>query len=153
MLTFSSRFKRHIQACLHYLSIRWINSLLNQTVKGRIWAICIPPLPAHFISPRMNKLMCCQGILWRRHAPEALHEGPREAGIGQRRGCHDRINVPRGPAFRYGVASSFGRHCSALGRASLITPYFYFMHSRVRVAESGSPPKYFFRHSSKISRW
>jgi len=23
--------------------------------------------------------------------PEALQEGPREAGIGQRRGCHDRI--------------------------------------------------------------
>src|SRR5437870_2420513 len=28
--------------------------------------------------------------------PEALHEGPCEAGIGQRRGCDDRINVLRG---------------------------------------------------------
>jgi len=28
---------------------------------------------------------------WR---PEALHEGPREAGIGQRRGCRDRVYEP-----------------------------------------------------------
>ncbi|PTR10529.1 hypothetical protein C8R32_10156 [Nitrosospira sp. Nsp5] len=29
------------------------------------------------------------GMEWR---PEALHEGPREAGIGQRRGCRDRVS-------------------------------------------------------------
>src|SRR3569623_1012443 len=34
--------------------------------------------------------------------PGASHEGRREAGIGQRRGCHDRINVPRGAPSPYG---------------------------------------------------
>jgi hypothetical protein len=33
------------------------------------------------------------GMEWR---PEASHEGPREAGIGQRRGCHDRVSHARG---------------------------------------------------------
>ena len=42
---------------------------------------------------------------------EALHEGPCEAGIRQRRGCRDRVTAPH-PAT--GVAPSFGRHCSAL---------------------------------------
>src|SRR5690349_6042506 len=44
--------------------------------------------------------------------PRASPEGPCGAGIGQRRGCRDRI--VGAPAFRFRVASSCGRHCSAL---------------------------------------
>ena len=49
--------------------------------------------------------------------PEALHEGPREAGIGQRRDATTASMYCGAPASRYGVASSFGRHCSAPARS------------------------------------
>jgi hypothetical protein len=46
--------------------------------------------------------------------PGAQPEGPREAGIGQRRGCQTAPRTVRALTARYGVASSFGRNCSAL---------------------------------------
>jgi hypothetical protein len=51
---------------------------------------------------------------WR---PKASPEGPREAGIGQWWAPRREITYPLGRASRYGVASSFGRHCSALAVA------------------------------------
>src|SRR5690349_15947212 len=54
--------------------------------------------------------------LWR---PKASPEGPREAGNWAAVGAETaRLHIPWALASRYGVASSFGRHCSALrGRA------------------------------------
>jgi hypothetical protein len=50
----------------------------------------------------------------RRAPPERCPRGPR-SGIGQRRGMRrPRLWIEWGRAFRYGVASSFGRYCSAL---------------------------------------
>ena len=48
--------------------------------------------------------------------PRAWPEGPRKAGIGQRRGCQaaPKCTWAPAPTARYGVASSSGRHCFAL---------------------------------------
>jgi hypothetical protein len=57
----------------------------------------------------------CLVRLLTKERPRAQPEGPCEAGIGQRRGCQDRAKMYYGAfASRYGVASSFGRNCSAL---------------------------------------
>ena len=61
-----------------------------------------------------------------RSRPEASPEGPHRAGIGQRRDASTAQVHTRGvPAPRYGIASSFGRHCSALRRSghSLRSPF------------------------------
>ena len=63
--------------------------------------------------------VCFVRLLAKGRRPGAWHEGPRGAGIGQRRGCRDCI--VGAPASRYGVASSFGRYCSALrGRIRVV---------------------------------
>jgi hypothetical protein len=47
--------------------------------------------------------------------PRAWPEGPRKAGIGQRRECkRPRQDIVGSLTARCGVTSSFGRHCSAL---------------------------------------
>ena len=70
-------------------------------------------------------LRCSQrlGMEWR---PEASHEGPREAGIGQRRGCRDRVprawgaRIPlRGRTFLRKALLRPARSHSALLRLAL----------------------------------
>jgi hypothetical protein len=70
---------------------------------------------------------------WR---PRAWHEGPRGAGIGQRRGCCDRIVGAL--ASRFGVASSSGNHCSALRRRTRFYRNPYGTALCGRAALSGS---------------
>jgi hypothetical protein len=49
-----------------------------------------------------------------RWLPRASPEGFREAGIGQRRGCQTARRIVGALTARCGIASSFGRNCSAL---------------------------------------
>jgi hypothetical protein len=56
--------------------------------------------------------------------PGAWPEGPREAGIGQRRGCRrPHQDIVGAQTARYGVASSFGRDCSALRGPFTSSPF------------------------------
>ena len=74
-------------------------------------------------------------------APGASPEGPREAGIGQRRDAKPRQSIHRAPTARYRVASSCGRYCSALrGRTIRIAAFRVaagFQRHFVKVSEIG----------------
>ncbi len=65
-------------------------------------------------------------------APKSVAQGLREAGIGQRRGCQTAPSEHGAPTARYGVASSSGRHCSAL--RGLARFYATWMDGALRAA-------------------
>ena len=93
----------------------------SSPLRGRIflWKKLLRPARSRPILPQplwggALRAVCLVRLL-AKERPGAWPEGPRRAGIGQRRGCFDRTTVLLGrrhPAT--GSHLPFGRHCSAL---------------------------------------
>jgi hypothetical protein len=123
----------------------------NSPLRGRIflWKRLLRPSRSRPILPQPRwdgtlRAVCLVRLL-AKERPRAQPEGPRKAGIGQRRGCFDRALVLLGPqASRYGVVSSSGRDCSALRGRTICVVAFRASHpakppSRQRRLVQGFP--------------
>jgi hypothetical protein len=94
----------------------------NSPLRGRIflWKTLLCPSRSPPMLPQPGwdvalRTVCLVRLLAKGNDPERGPRGPAKRGIGQRRGCQDRAkNLLGRVCSRYGVASSFGRHCSAL---------------------------------------
>jgi hypothetical protein len=100
---------------------------------------CFAPTRSRPILPRPGGTgLCGRSALsgsWRRSAPERGPRGPAKRGSGSGGDASTAQSTAGAQASRYGVASSFGRHCSALrGRTIRVVAF--------RASHPAKPPSH-----------
>ena len=108
----------------------------------------------------------CQGA--QRHgSPERCPRGPPKGGIGQRRGCQTALKCTWGANSRgegrggggggegagYGIASSFGRHCSALRGRTIRVVAFRASHPAKPRSRQRRFVQRFLEHHRRVSEY